>query len=153
MTFYALEARYVPKIYRMFERFVGLVASFAFAISQASEIDRMLEEFGLQGRRRIRGISQDGVTDIAVVADHFARVANVLTIVTAETTREIEMTDVVWMGLPVGLHLGKEIGLIYTLGLTYGALYRALLLRVHLAVIRLIKTIQPGSDRLHRLVL
>ncbi len=44
MTFCALEARYIPKIYRVFERFVGLVASFAFAVSEAAEIDRVLNE-------------------------------------------------------------------------------------------------------------
>ena len=51
------------------------------------------------------------MTDIAVVADDFARVADVLAVMTAKTTVEIEMPDVVWMSLPVGPHLREKIGL------------------------------------------
>ncbi len=50
MTFYALEAGYVPKIYRVFERFVGLVAGLAFAIGQTAEVDRVLNGQSLDGR-------------------------------------------------------------------------------------------------------
>ena len=49
------------------------------------------------------------MTDRAVVADYFARVADVLAIVTAKTPREIKMTDIVRMRLPIGLHFRKKI--------------------------------------------
>ena len=50
------------------------------------------------------------MADSAIVADHFARVADVLAIVTAKTPREIKMTDIVRMRLPIGLHFRKKIG-------------------------------------------
>ena len=49
------------------------------------------------------------MTDIAVVADDFARVADVLAVMTTKTTVEIKMSDVVGMSLPVGLHLREKI--------------------------------------------
>lgn len=55
------------------------------------------------------------MTDIAVIVDSLAGVAYVLSVMTTEATGEIEMTDVVGVRLPVGLHLGKEIGAEYSL--------------------------------------
>ena len=42
MAFNTLKHRYVAQVNRMFERFVSLVAALAFAVSQATEVDRML---------------------------------------------------------------------------------------------------------------
>lgn len=44
MTLDALEARYVPKIYRVFEGFICLVTRFAFAVSEAAEVNRDAEQ-------------------------------------------------------------------------------------------------------------
>lgn len=55
------------------------------------------------------------MTDIAVIADGLAGVAYVLSVMTTEAAGEIEMTDVVGVRLPVGLHLRKEIGAEYAL--------------------------------------
>ncbi len=58
MTFYALEARYVPKIYGVCERFVTFVAGFAFAISQAAQVDRVLNEQSLIAATQRRAASR-----------------------------------------------------------------------------------------------
>jgi len=42
MTFDALKHRDVAEIYRVFERLIGFVAGFTFAIRQAAEVYRML---------------------------------------------------------------------------------------------------------------
>ena len=70
----------------MFERFIGFVAGLALALSQAAQIDRVLNRQRSKCGCWTRRIGQHGVADAAVVRNHFARVANVLTIVTAETT-------------------------------------------------------------------
>ena len=90
MTFHTLEHRYVAKIYRMFEGGVGLVAGFAFAIGQTSEVDRVLEGASLHiPLRRRRRVVNHGVADAAIVGDDFAAVTDMLTIVTTEAAREI----------------------------------------------------------------
>jgi hypothetical protein len=55
------------------------------------------------------------VTDIAVISNGLAGVAYVLSIMTTEAAREIEMTDVVGVRLPVSLHLRKKIRTEYSL--------------------------------------
>ena len=42
MTFNTLEHGNIAQVNRVLERFVGLVARFAFAVSEAAEVDRML---------------------------------------------------------------------------------------------------------------
>ena len=87
MTFYALEGRDVPKIYRMLERFVRLVAGFAFAISQGAEIHRMPERSGLSVLGRWpRRIEDDCVADVAIVTDNLAGITDVFAVVAAEAT-------------------------------------------------------------------
>ena len=87
MAFCALERGYVPKIYRMFEGFVGLVAGFAFAISQGAEIHRMPERSGLNVLGRWpRRIEDDCVADVAIVTDDLAGIADVFAVVAAKTT-------------------------------------------------------------------
>ena len=51
------------------------------------------------------------MTNIAVVADDLARIANMLPVMTTKTTIEIKMPDVVRVSLPVCLHFREEIGL------------------------------------------
>ena len=87
MTFCALERGYIPKIYRMLEWFVGLVAGFAFAISQGAEINRMSERSGLSVLGRWpRRIEDYCVADVAIVTDNLAAIADVFAVVAAETT-------------------------------------------------------------------
>lgn len=50
MAFNALEARDITQVNRVFERFVRLVAGFAFTIGQAAEVNRVLNEQSLDGR-------------------------------------------------------------------------------------------------------
>ena len=59
------------------------------------------------------------------------------------------MTNVVGVGLPVGLHLREEVGLEYALHLCHRALDRLLLLRIHVGIVRAIEVIQTGSNRVH----
>jgi hypothetical protein len=51
------------------------------------------------------------VTDITVVAYHLSGVTYVLAIVTAETTGEVKVTDIVWVCLPIRLHLREGVRL------------------------------------------
>src|SRR5215472_10205654 len=51
---------------------------------------------------------EQGVTGIAVLADHASIFADVIAIVAAEAPREIHLSDVVGMRLPVDLHRGEE---------------------------------------------
>lgn len=46
----------------------------------------------------------DGVTSVATLGYHFAGGAHMLAIMAAEAPSEIEMTDVIWVGLPIYLH-------------------------------------------------
>ena len=124
MTLCALERGYVPKIYGMFERFVRLVAGFAFAISQGAEIHRMPERSGLSVLGRWpRRIEDDCVADVAIVLDNLASITDVFAVVAAETTGEVKMADIVGVGLPVGLHLREEVSLKNTLGSSRSRLY------------------------------
>ena len=86
MTFDTLEHRYVAQVNRVFERLVSFVAGFAFAISEAAEVDRVLNRQRLDHRQRSGRIRQNRVTDAAIFGDDLAGVANVLAVVAAETT-------------------------------------------------------------------
>ena len=73
-------------MYRVTEWLVCFVTRLAFAIRQTAEIYRMLEVDRSghgSGSRRIR---QHTVTDIAVVANHFPGVADMLAVMTAKTS-------------------------------------------------------------------
>jgi hypothetical protein len=50
MTFNALEHRNIAKIYRVFERFVSLVARFALTVGKTAQVDRMLNGQSLECR-------------------------------------------------------------------------------------------------------
>ena len=70
----------------MLKRLVRFVAKLAFVIGKPSEINGMLEGSGshiLLGRSS--GIVDHRMADVAVISNHFACVANVLTVMTAET--------------------------------------------------------------------
>ena len=72
----------------MLKGLVCFMAELAFVIGKTSEINRMLEGSGshiLLGRSS--GIVDHRVADVAIIPDHFARIAYVLTIVAAKATR------------------------------------------------------------------
>jgi hypothetical protein len=110
MALDALEHRNVAEVHRMLEGLIALVAELAFVIGERAKIDGMFKSASLNILfSRSSRVVEYRVADGAVVADHFARVADVLAIVTAKTPREIKMTDIVRMRLPIGFHLGKKI--------------------------------------------
>jgi hypothetical protein len=85
MTLDALKHRDITKIHRMLEWLVRFMAIVAFVVGERAQINRVLEWSGLHilfgwGRR----VVDHRVTDVAVVGDDFAGVADVLTIVTTE---------------------------------------------------------------------
>ena len=152
MTFNTLKRRNVAEIHRVCESLIGLMAGFAFAILQATEIDGVLERPGLYVlSRQPRRVVDHGMADITVFGDDFTRAADMFTVVTPETPREIEMADVVWMCFPVRFHLGKEISLIDTLGLTNCSLNRISFLPVDFTVSS-VKGIEARSDRFDGLI-
>jgi len=86
MAFDALKHRDVTEINRVFEWLVSLVAGVALPVTEATKIDRMLKRAQLYRRRRICGIVDHGVTDVAVVSNHLAVVTYVLAVMTTKTT-------------------------------------------------------------------
>ena len=86
MALDALELRNVAEVYRMLEGFVGLVAELAFAVGETAEIDWMFERSGARVvLRRTGRIVDYRMTDVAIISDYSAGIANVLAVVTAET--------------------------------------------------------------------
>src|ERR1041384_7348662 len=93
------------------------------------------------------------MTDVAIVANHFSRVANVLAVMTTKTTRRVEMSDIVRMSRPIGFHLGEEVSLEDALCFADRGCYRVGFLRVQLAVVGPVKPIQTRGDRVEPLLL
>src|SRR6266511_5708657 len=84
---------------------------------------RVIELFSRRhlGRlRQRRFLADDCVAKLAVLAQHFAFPADVISFVTAKATRIEGMADVVAMGAPINFHFRKDIGLINLLHLSYG---------------------------------
>ena len=59
--------------------------------------------------RWTRGVVKHRMADVAIAADDFAGITLVLAVVTTETTRRRQVTDIVWMSLPIGLHFRKKV--------------------------------------------
>ena len=90
MALNTLEHRYIAQVDWVLEGFVRLVAKLAFVISERTQIDRMLEWSGLRILFRWSGRVVDHcVADVAVACNHFAVIADMLAVVTAEASREI----------------------------------------------------------------
>ena len=112
MAFNALKHRDVAQVDRMLKGLVCFVAELAFVIGKPSKINRVSERSGLHilfGWSS--GIVDHRVANVAVIPDHFAGVADVFAVMTAETSRRIEMADVVWMRLPIRFHLREKVRL------------------------------------------
>ena len=71
----------------MLEGLVRLVAELAFVIREASQVNRMLKGTGLHILFwRAGRVVDHRMADVAIIPDHFACIANVLAVVTAETS-------------------------------------------------------------------
>jgi hypothetical protein len=146
MAFGALKHRDVAEIHRMFKRFVSLVTGFAFSVGERAKIDGMGEPRDLYRSCGILRVIDYCVTDIAIVANNFAAITNVLSIMAAKTTRRVEVTDVVRVRCPVGSHLREEVSFKDSLRLGDCPFDRVIFLHVNLAVICLIETIENRGD-------
>ncbi len=105
-----LKLRYVAQIDRMLERLVRFVARTAAAVCQSPKIDGMFEWSRLYILYSRPGrVVNHSVTNVTVVSNDFARLTDVLTVMTAEAALRIDMAGIVWMSLPIGPHLGEEV--------------------------------------------
>ena len=86
------------------------VAVAAIDLGHVAEIDGMLEAelLGDGLRHAAFFLTENGVTGVAFLGDDFALGADMLSIVTAEASVEVEVPDVVGMSLPVQLHFRKR---------------------------------------------
>lgn len=140
MTYGTLEHRYVSEIYRMLELLVRAVARIASPVSECPQIYGMgvwpaLDVlFGRSGR-----VVNDRVADIAVIRYHFTCLANMLAVMTSETSLRIQMAGIVRMGLPIRLHFREEVVLEYPLDLSDGALDQVRILGMKVSVIGPVK--------------
>src|SRR5215213_7097803 len=83
----------------------------AFEPIDVAQADGVLERSaGSHGLRASFRLVQDRVAEVAVLPDDFARAANVLPVMAAETALRIEMAYVIRVSPPVRLHLGERIG-------------------------------------------
>ena len=71
----------------------------------------MLERRRLRRGSEIRWVSQNSVTNVAVVSDYFAGVTYVFAVVTTKTTGGVEVADVIGVCLPIRFHLREEVSL------------------------------------------
>ena len=149
-----LKLRDVAQIYRMFERLVRLMTCVAAVGLKGTEIDRMFERTRLDvGLRRPLRIVKHGVTNVAIVGDHLARLAYVVSIVTAEAAGEVNVSDIIRMRLPVRFHLGEEVGLVNILDRRDRRSDGVLPARKDIRIIRLIKIHYPAVDGRQRLII
>jgi hypothetical protein len=143
MALDALKHRDVAEVNWMLKWLVRLVTELAFAIGEASEIDRMLESSGPRILFwRSSRVVDHRVADVAIIPDHFARIANMLAIMATETARRIEMADVVGMRLPIRFHLREKVRLEDALNLFDAGLNGLILVRINFGVIGSIELIQ-----------
>lgn len=84
MALNTLKHRNITEIHGMLKRFVGPVAGFTFAIGETAEVDGVLNGQSLKNCCRSGRVRQNRVTDVAIVGNYLACVANVLAIMTAE---------------------------------------------------------------------
>ena len=148
MALGTLKHRNVAQVNGMLKWLVRFVAVLAFVIGKRSQINRMSEWSGLHILFGCCSRIEDHrVADVAVVGNDFAAVADVFAIVTTKAAGEIKVADVVWVSLPVGLHLRKKVSLKDPLKFGNRVLDRALLLRVQVLVVRSIKLTQTFINR------
>src|SRR5689334_11230364 len=95
---------------------------------------------------RIRRIVDHRMTDVAVIGDDLSVFAYVVAVVTTETTREIQMADIVRVRLPIRLHLRKEISLKDALHFGDRAIDGLTLLRINIGIVLAIELGEAGGN-------
>ena len=95
------------------------------------------------------GNYRDRMANITLQTDRFILRVEMLPIVAAETTAEVKMTDVVWVRLPIGFHLGKRVSLEDPLDLADRRHDRRILFRVNGRVIGPVELVQVRGYRLN----
>src|ERR1700730_8407034 len=149
MAFHTLEHRNIAEIDWMLEGLGRSMARLAFPVGEAAKINRVLEGaglrifFGLAGR-----VIEHRMADVAIIPDYLACTAHVLAVVATEAAGRSQVTNVVGMSLPVGLHLGKEVDLINALNLRDCTINRSALLRVKSRVVRTVVSVDARCDGL-----
>ena len=63
----------------------------------------------------LKRLIDSGMADRTVVSDHLTFLAEMLSIMTSKTPLGVVVPDVVYMSLPVSLHLREEVGLVNSL--------------------------------------
>ena len=113
MAFAALELRDVTEVQRVLERAVAFVADRTLVSVLVADVHRMLEiaAGGLEVLAR-ESLVDGRVADAAVVADDLPVPAEVLPVMAAEASLADQVTDVITMALPIGVHLGEEVCLV-----------------------------------------
>src|ERR671922_23873 len=93
--------------------------------------------------------AQDCMASITILADDLAIGADVLAVVTAETTQKIKVADVVVVSLPVQLHLRKSGAAINALQFADRVANLDLLGFLEIRVLAGIELVNLGSDAIH----
>lgn len=62
------------------------------------------------------------------------------------------MADIIWVSFPICLHLREEVGLVDALRFADCSLDRVTFLRVELAVVRPVESIETGCDSSYRFI-
>src|SRR5664279_6627119 len=116
------------------------VAIGAVHSGQVSNVNRVLESLSWHRRDLCATflLIHHRMAGVAVFADHLAVLAHVVTIVAAETALIVHVPDVIGMGLPIHLHVGKEGGAIDALQFNHRTLDAVRLGRRDLRVLVLV---------------
>jgi len=88
----------------------------AFVQSEFARVLELLPCYRHEGGRAPL-LENHRVARITIFWYYLAISVHVLAIVATETSRRLQVTDVVWMSLPVSLHLRKKVALIDALNL------------------------------------
>jgi hypothetical protein len=82
------------------------------------------------------------MTDVAVIANHFSRVTDVVAIMTTKTSGRVEVSDIVRVSGPVRFHFREKVGLEDALCFGNRGFDRVGFLRVQLAVVGPVKSVE-----------
>ncbi len=148
MALDALERRNISEIHGMLESVIALMTNGASEIRKSAQVDGMFERSGrCCGSGRTGGIGQYAVTNSAVVAHHLTGVAHVIAIMTTKTAGKIEVSDIVWMRLPINSHLRKNVRLKDPFYLTNCFFYGTVLSGVDVLIVNAVKLVHTRFNR------
>ena len=148
MALNTLKQGNVTEVHWVLKGLVRLVTRFALAIGESAQVNGMLKRpTACIFLRRAGRIVKHRMTDVAVIPDYLAGIAHVLAVVTAKTSGEIEMANIVWMGPPVDLHFRKSVSAEDSLQFSNRVHYQVSLVRVDIRIINAIEISQASADR------